>query len=314
MTENEELNQEVGAIEAIYPECIEKLGPSIYKFKVPQHEHILFQMSFPQRYPEEKPCILDVLSEKEGFDEKYLMTLFQEVLDSIYQEGMVVIFDLFTELDAILFTGEDDEETLINDEDHWNDGDTDLNELAENLQKSVIEDEEQDYENYVYDEKREVAKTTTKKQNHAKEATKSNPLEGWTISDPITDRKSTFVAFAKKVDSLDEAYDSFKTLMEDKKCGRANHAMRAWRIKDKETGAQYQDCDDDGESAAGGRMLHLMTIMDTWNVMVVCCRWFGGVHIGPDRFKHINSATRDALVKGNYVDVESGNKKTKKKK
>ncbi len=271
-------------------------------------------MSFPQRYPEEKPCILDVLSEKEGFDEKYLMTLFQEVLDSIYQEGMVVIFDLFTELDAILFTGEDDEETLINDEDHWNDGDTDLNELAENLQKSVIEDEEQDYENYVYDEKREVAKTTTKKQNHAKEATKSNPLEGWTISDPITDRKSTFVAFAKKVDSLDEAYDCFKTLMEDKKCGRANHAMRAWRIKDKETGAQYQDCDDDGESAAGGRMLHLMTIMDTWNVMVVCCRWFGGVHIGPDRFKHINSATRDALVKGNYVEVESGNKKTKKKK
>lgn len=312
MKESDELIEEIGAIEAIYPECVEKLASAIYKFKVPQHEHIIFQMSFPQNYPDEKPCVLDVISEKSGFDETYLMTLFQEVIDSIYQKGVVVIFDLFTELDAILYTGEDEEEeNFIDDADHWSLDNADTKEVIEDLQQVSLE-EHQIQTNQSYTEKENRKNEKTKK---SEELPKKNPLEGWIISDPITDRKSTFVAFAKKVESIDEAIESFRQLMEDKKCGRANHAMRAWRIKDKNTSAQFQDCDDDGESAAGGRMLHLMTIMDAWNVMVVCCRWFGGVHIGPDRFKHINSATRDALVKGNFVVVDSNhNKKGKKKK
>lgn len=322
MTESEDLELEVGAIEAIYPECIEKLGPGIYKFKVPQHEHITFQMSFPVEYPDEKPYILDVISEKNGFDEKYLMELFQEVLDSIYTEGVVIIFDLFTELDAVLYTGENEEQEILDDEDHWNDADNEVNEITEQIENlEVVEDEDKDYTDYKYDENEELAKMNNKKssnkkiQNNDNKKTK-NPLDGWIISDAITDRKSTFVAFAKEVHSVDEAFESLSQLMEDKKCGRANHAMRAQRIKDKSSGAQYQDCDDDGETAAGGRMLHLMTIMDAWDVMVVCCRWFGGVHIGPDRFKHINSATRDALIKGEFVQVDNsnGNKKSKKKK
>lgn len=40
--------------------------------------------------------------------------------------------------------------------------------------------------------------------------------------------------------------------------------------------------------------------MDAWNVIVVVSRWFGGTHLGPDRFKHINSTTRDAIVKGGF--------------
>lgn len=318
MIESEDLIQEIGAIEAIYPECIERLTDGIYKFKVPQHEHIIFQMSFPEQYPDEKPYILDVISEKEGFDEKYLMELFQEVLDSIYQEGIVVIFDLFTELDAVLYTGENEDQEALDHEDHWNTQDTCLSELNERMASTKIDDEKEEgesFKNYVYDENVEKAKMSTKKKIETKTQQKeTNPLDGWIISDPITDRKSTFVAFAKEVHSVQEAEESFAHLMEDKKCGKASHAMRAWRIKDKDTGAQYQDLDDDGETAAGGRMLHLMTIMDVWNVMVVCCRWFGGVHIGPDRFKHINSATRDAIVKGGFVDVDSNNKKSKKKK
>lgn len=325
MPESEELELEVGAIEAIYPECIEKLAPCIYKFKVPQHEHIIFQMSFPEEYPESKPHILDVISDKEGFDEKYLMELFQEVLDSIYVEGNVIIFDLFTELDAILYTGEEDQEAL-DDADHWNIHDTGMNDITDRLEATNIADtqasepEEEDYSNYIYDENAEKAKMkTNKKTTHKIDKPKEklkNVLDGWSISDPISDRKSTFVAFAIEVHSVDEAYQRLSDLMEDKKCGRANHAMRAWRIKDKNTGAQYQDCDDDGETAAGGRMLHLMTIMDAWDVMVVCCRWFGGVHIGPDRFKHINSTTRDVLIKGGFVTVDNtgSGKKSKKKK
>lgn len=319
MGESEELQNEVGAIEAIYPECIKKLTEGIYKFKVPQHEHITFQMSFPEKYPDEKPFILDVISERNGFDEKYLMELFQEVLDSIYIVGVVIIFDLFTELDAVLYTGEDDDNNIVDAEDHWHEEETDKkNSIVDKLERTHLDAHDNDsnqYTPYIYDEKIEKAKmTTAKKSNRTENRSTNNSLDGWIVSDPIVDRKSTFVSFAKKVESIDDVETCLNQLMEDKRCARANHAMRAWRIKDSKTNVQYQDCDDDGETAAGGRMLHLMTIMDAWNVIVVCCRWFGGVHIGPDRFKHINSATRDVLVKGNFVDVNSNSKKSKKKK
>lgn len=43
-----------------------------------------------------------------------------------------------------------------------------------------------------------------------------------------------------------------------------------------------------------------LQMMDVWNVIVVVSRWFGGIHIGPDRFKHINSAARDGIVKAGF--------------
>ena len=82
--------------------------------------------------------------------------------------------------------------------------------------------------------------------------------------------------------------------------------MTRWRVK-RDDGIQFQDCDDDGETAAGGRLLHLLTMMDAWNMIVVVSRWFGGTHLGPDRFKHINSAARDVVTKSNF-----DNKKKKK--
>lgn len=56
-------------------------------------------------------------------------------------------------------------------------------------------------------------------------------------------------------------------------------------------------------------------MMDVWNVMVVVSRWFTGVHIGSDRFKHINSAARDSIVKAGFITEgpSAGDKKKKKK-
>lgn len=36
--------------------------------------------------------------------------------------------------------------------------------------------------------------------------------------------------------------------------------------------------------------------MQIQDVMVVVTRWYGGIHLGPDRFRHIASAARQALV------------------
>ena len=36
-------------------------------------------------------------------------------------------------------------------------------------------------------------------------------------------------------------------------------------------------------------------MMDANNTLVVVTRWYGGVHLGGDRWKHINNAARNAI-------------------
>ena len=38
-----------------------------------------------------------------------------------------------------------------------------------------------------------------------------------------------------------------------------------------------QDCDDDGESAAGGRLLHLLQVAGAEDVVVVVSRWCASI-------------------------------------
>jgi hypothetical protein len=67
------------------------------------------------------------------------------------------------------------------------------------------------------------------------------------------------------------------------------------------TNLLLQDSDDDGEQAAGSRLLHLLQVTDSRNVCVVVSRWFGGIHLGPARFTHINNAARELLDACGYI-------------
>jgi len=132
----------------------------------------------------------------------------------------------------------------------------------------------------------------------------------WHLAAPISEKKSVFLARSASVSSPAQAKAFLAHLLAtDKKSAKATHNITAWRIRGPADIA-YQDCDDDGETAAGGRVLHLMQLMDVWDVMVVVTRWYGGVHLGPDRFRIINSAAREALVVGRFVR-EEGKKKSK---
>ncbi|RMC15505.1 hypothetical protein DUI87_07697 [Hirundo rustica rustica] len=90
-------------------------------------------------------------------------------------------------------------------------------------------------------------------------------------------------------------------LYENKKIASATHNIYAYRIYCEDKQTFLQDCEDDGETAAGGRLLHLMQILNVHNVLVVVSRWYGGILLGPDRFKHINNCARNVLVEYNYV-------------
>ncbi|XP_042531181.1 protein IMPACT isoform X3 [Dipodomys spectabilis] len=138
---------------------------------------------------------------------------------------------------------------------------------------------------------------------------------------PITDRRSTFQAHLAPVVCTKQVKMVLAKLYENKKVASATHNIYAYRIYCEDKQTFLQDCEDDGETAAGGRLLHLMEILNVKNVMVVVSRWYGGILLGPDRFKHINNCARNILVEKNYTSSpeESSkslgkNKKVKKDK
>ncbi|KAG8269542.1 hypothetical protein J6590_105333 [Homalodisca vitripennis] len=60
------------------------------------------------------------------------------------------------------------------------------------------------------------------------------------------------------------------TLLENKKFAQATHNIYAYRVlKDGLPGCMAQDCEDDGENAAGSRLLHLLQLVKLIHKMVV---------------------------------------------
>ncbi|XP_061095923.1 protein IMPACT isoform X2 [Conger conger] len=129
--------------------------------------------------------------------------------------------------------------------------------------------------------------------------------------EPITDRRSTFQPHLAPVVTPRQVKMVLDKLCENKKIANATHNIHAYRIYCEDRQTFLQDCEDDGETAAGGRLLHLLQILDVRNVLVVVSRWYGGILLGPDRFKHINNCARSILVMENYIDsvlvAEAGN-------
>ncbi|XP_042299349.1 protein IMPACT-like isoform X3 [Sceloporus undulatus] len=119
---------------------------------------------------------------------------------------------------------------------------------------------------------------------------------------PITDRRSTFQGHLAPVVSPKQVKNVLAELYKNKKIANATHNIYAYRIYCEDKQTFLQDCEDDGETAAGGRLLHLMQILDVHNVLVVVSRWYGGILLGPDRFKHINNCARNILVEKNYTN------------
>ncbi|KAJ2455014.1 hypothetical protein EV183_001118 [Coemansia sp. RSA 2336] len=107
-------------------------------------------------------------------------------------------------------------------------------------------------------------------------------------------KKSVFVGHVAQVQTASQVQAVQNTLLQDKKIAQATHNIMAYRIR-LENGSLSQDNDDDGETAAGKRLAHLLQLLNVENIMVVVTRWYGGTHLGPDRFKLINNAARLAL-------------------
>lgn len=116
-----------------------------------------------------------------------------------------------------------------------------------------------------------------------------------TSHEPIVEKKSIFQAHVcRNAASMDDVDATLKILAESRKFREATHNILAYRIEHGST--FWQDFDDDGETAAGGRLLRVLQLSDARNVVVVVSRWYGGVKLGPKRFQVINTVALDALA------------------
>ena len=132
--------------------------------------------------------------------------------------------------------------------------------------------------------------------------------------EPFTDRKSTFQAHCALITSPKDVNLFLDHLARTiRRFSSATHNVMAYRCctvhplnlssptQSSASCAFASDYDDDGESAAGQRLLHLLHLLNIHNAVVVVSRWYGGIKLGPDRFKHINNAARDLLVQEGFV-------------
>lgn len=236
---SQELIEELDAIQAIYPESLKELTPDIYNITIPEHDDVIVQMSFPHNYPNESPNIIQVVT-KDAIkfpDNSYVEEKMKEILESTFHSEEVVIFEFIGEVTLFLENFEE--------------------EHREQIEQARAKAQQKQVEREVA--RQQASRETTPYTIENKTLQDVDVLKGWIQSDPIHDRGSTFVAFAKSVNTVEEAEEALELLVTDRKVARSNHNMNAWRIKG-ENGVSFQDCDDDGETAAGLRMLHLMTV------------------------------------------------------
>ncbi|RNF03055.1 hypothetical protein TraAM80_06061 [Trypanosoma rangeli] len=123
----------------------------------------------------------------------------------------------------------------------------------------------------------------------------ASSVEVWT-SHAITDRKSKFVAHMARVDSEEAVRAVVMHLRFQKHIAEATHpTIYAYRFTDS-AGMLHQGSDDDGETGAAARILFLLEQLKVDGYVVVVTRWFGGILLGPDRFKHVMEVARSVIL------------------
>ncbi|PVG00459.1 UPF0029-domain-containing protein [Serendipita vermifera] len=302
--EREQLAQEIEALQSIYsqdgavslwkPENhIEssRISQTTVRLDIrtalsPPHESVKFRIlvSLPPTYPASTPPQLQILSRYIG-DFQVDSTLFGSVLKTYISAGGVE----FKPGEVAIFDGIENVREVVQ---KWYEDRLNANKAAELLR------EDSKPHSHTPPDQTEADSVVSSTPRNAAELPEGVFI--W-VSEPVVDRKSTFIGRACRITHPSEVPQIIDYLLEDKYIAKATHpVIRAWRCE--VNGILHQDNDDDGETAAGARLAHLLQILDLKNVLVVVTRYFGGILLQGDRFRHINSVAREALEKGGFLD------------
>ena len=109
----------------------------------------------------------------------------------------------------------------------------------------------------------------------------------------IEDRGSKYSVSTGKVSGKDDIKEFLKQLKKNKKYAKATH--NTWAARITHDGAVYETKSDDGETGAGMVILRVMQKENVTDCIICVTRWFGGVKLMGDRFKHVQDATKYAI-------------------
>jgi len=111
------------------------------------------------------------------------------------------------------------------------------------------------------------------------------------LEDVVRDRGSRYAASAGAVRDRAGVDAFLAALRSRRKFAKATH--HSWAVALSDGGPLKAD---DGEAGAGAVILKMLEREGLVDHVVVVTRWYGGVHLGGDRFAHIVTATRAALA------------------
>jgi len=110
------------------------------------------------------------------------------------------------------------------------------------------------------------------------------------IEDVLRDRGSRYAVSGGPVQGRAGAEAFLADLKRVKKFAKATH--NSWAVVLSDEGAVRND---DGESGAGAVILKMIERAGLQDHIIVVTRWYGGVHLGGDRFAHVVTSVRAYL-------------------
>lgn len=121
------------------------------------------------------------------------------------------------------------------------------------------------------------------------------PTESFSLFENlIEDRGSRYSVSIGHVTGREDIKAFLKQLKAPKRYQKADH--HSWAARLTHEGVIYETKSDDGETGAGLVILRQLQKHDIVNGIVCVTRWFGGIKLEGDRFKHIQEATKYAIT------------------
>lgn len=114
------------------------------------------------------------------------------------------------------------------------------------------------------------------------------------IENVLSDKGSKYAVSGALCRNEEEAKRFIQTLKKRKKFAKATH--HSWALICRDGPIK----NDDGESGAGAVILRMIEREALQEHIIIVTRWYGGKHLGGDRFRHIQTCVRtylDALKK-----------------
>ncbi|KAI1498949.1 hypothetical protein F5X99DRAFT_299152 [Biscogniauxia marginata] len=138
-------------------------------------------------------------------------------------------------------------------------------------------------------------------QSEGGDAPTSQLSRSWSASQPVTLKQSTFIVRATSLTETSQRQSVLHTLFSTiPSLKTASHNAWAYRVRVPtnlfNATTIKEESFDDGETGCGDFLLKNMRETNAVNTLVVMTRWYGGIMLGPDRWRIMRNCLKDALA------------------